>query len=769
MRSAGATTTLAVECVAEAASPCSSARVRVTVDETVLLTNMAEKAGVDGALILPPYFVKLTDDEIFAHYRDVSARTKLPILLYNIPGNAVNWLMPPLVRRLADLDNVVAIKESSGDWNNFYSTLIAVADKIKVFCGPSSIYGAPAIDLGADGFVDCFPNVWADGGRPLFDAAKNGDTKRGRGTAEDRPPADGSLHLRGPHALSGDKGRDGHAGLCRRRPPAPSAAPHRRRCRSRACARGSSSSASSSDRQPLPRRRIAAQDQNGRISMTIQTHIPPKIAPREYKTSFGEFIGVGPNGNLWVDGCDVKELADRFGTPLFLISENQLRFTYRKFRDAFRKHYPGEVEILFANKSNNGLAIRHIMNQEGAGGDCFGVNEMYLALLAGTNPKTLVLNGSNKEDEELEMAIMNGLCINIDAMDELDRIDAICKRLGKEADIGIRLKLDLEPLAGAMGVAMHGPGTLKEQSDSTKWGMTREQTVEIVKRAQKMPHIHLKETHFHLSRMTNDPMHFAIMTREMVTWSGYLRDKTGWTPATIDTGGGWTFGKWYGTGPNKQIDNDKAPTPDDYARLCSKEIADEAKKLEPAAPEAAAGARPLALRPVGRGGRTRRSSQGAAQQEMGQHGPLHQPPFLGGHPRLVLPFRRGRGRGPEAERDRRSGRPALQLRRGRTASQDAAAEARRLRRVPRRRRLLRIAGGALQRAASAGDRPGLRRPRRGHHGARTAEGCRRTFPRAAAAARRFVRAGKLIEVFSGGRIGHRNSPPGAAGYQKDFF
>ena len=118
----------------------------------------------------------------------------------------------------------------------------------------------------------------------------------------------------------------------------------------------------------------------------------------------------------------MKELADRFGTPLYIISENQLRYTYRQFRDAFQQHYP-DVEILFANKSNNGLAIRHIMNQEGAGGDCFGVNEMYLALLAGTNPKTLVLNGSNKQPEELEMAIHNGLCINIDAMDELDVID----------------------------------------------------------------------------------------------------------------------------------------------------------------------------------------------------------------------------------------------------------------------------------------------------------------------------------------------------------
>ena len=212
----------------------------------------------------------------------------------------------------------------------------------------------------------------------------------------------------------------------------------------------------------------------------------------------------------------------------------QFRYTYRQFRDAFRSHYP-DVEILFANKSNNGLAIRHIMNQEGAGGDCFGVNEMYLALLAGTNPKTLVLNGSNKQTEELEMAIQNGLCINIDAEDELDRIDAICRQMGRSADVGIRLKLDLEPLAKLKGVAMHGPGTLKEQSDSTKWGMTREQTVEIVKRAQGMKHIRLAETHFHLSRMSNDPSSFAVMAREMIAWSAWIREATGWTPPTAST------------------------------------------------------------------------------------------------------------------------------------------------------------------------------------------------------------------------------------------
>lgn len=303
------------------------------------------------------------------------------------------------------------------------------------------------------------------------------------------------------------------------------------------------------------------------------------LKPCNFTKHYGQFLGIGPNGNLWVDGCDVKDLADRFGTPLYIVSENELRHSYRQFRDAFQAHYPS-VEILFANKSNNGLAIRHIMNQEGAGGDCFGVNEMYIALLAGTNPKTLVLNGSNKQDEELEMAIQNGLCINIDAMDELDRIDAIAQRLKKRVDIGIRLKLDLLLLRERQGVAMHGPGTLKEQSDSTKWGMTREQTVEIVKRAKAMPHIELAESHFHLSRMSNNPADFAVMAREMITWSGYLRDNAGWTPPCIDIGGGWTFGKWYGTGPGNQLDDDSAPTAHDYARLCCAAIKEEAKRLD---------------------------------------------------------------------------------------------------------------------------------------------------------------------------------------------
>ncbi|WP_210490898.1 dihydrodipicolinate synthase family protein [Microvirga antarctica] len=156
----------------------------ITVRDTVELSNAAQEAGADGALILPPYFVKLTDDEIFAHYEAVSSQVSLPIMLYNIPGNAVNGLSPHLVDRLSSLDKVVAVKESSGDWNNYYATAIAVQSKLRVFCGPSSVFGVSAVLLGADGIIDCFPNVWAPGGLDLYYAAKEGRLEEARDLQE---------------------------------------------------------------------------------------------------------------------------------------------------------------------------------------------------------------------------------------------------------------------------------------------------------------------------------------------------------------------------------------------------------------------------------------------------------------------------------------------------------------------------------------------------------------------------------------------------------
>ena len=200
----------------------------VRVEDAIMLTRAAHDAGCDGGLVLPPYFVKLSDDEIFAHYEALSKAVDGPVMLYNIPGNAVNALSPALVRRLADLDRIVGVKESSGDWNNYYATAIAVQDRLRVFCGPSSVFGVPAVQAGADGVIDCFPNMWAPGCLDLYYTARDGKIEEARRAAGDRRAADDAVHDRRPHALSRDQGRHGHARPARRQAPPAAAAAHRR-------------------------------------------------------------------------------------------------------------------------------------------------------------------------------------------------------------------------------------------------------------------------------------------------------------------------------------------------------------------------------------------------------------------------------------------------------------------------------------------------------------------------------------------------------------
>ncbi|MGB3408340.1 MAG: dihydrodipicolinate synthase family protein [Jannaschia sp.] len=144
-------------------------------DEIVDQIFAAKDAGADGVLVMPPYFARVTDAEMIAHFEAISNRSALPIVLYNIPGNAGNAISPALAHRLADLDKVVAIKESSGDWSTFQATLNAVRDRIRVFCGPSSMFGVPATLAGADGLIDCFPNVWAKGCLDLWHKTRAGD------------------------------------------------------------------------------------------------------------------------------------------------------------------------------------------------------------------------------------------------------------------------------------------------------------------------------------------------------------------------------------------------------------------------------------------------------------------------------------------------------------------------------------------------------------------------------------------------------------------
>jgi hypothetical protein len=93
-------------------------------------------------------------------------------------------------------------------------------------------------------------------------------------------------------------------------------------------------------------------------------------------------------GRLFVEECEARVLAERFGTPLYVVSETQLRANLRAFRNAFEARWTeGPVHILPSIKANYALALRHILTEEGAGCDTFGTNELRAALACGVDPR----------------------------------------------------------------------------------------------------------------------------------------------------------------------------------------------------------------------------------------------------------------------------------------------------------------------------------------------------------------------------------------------
>ncbi len=137
-------------------------------------------------------------------------------------------------------------------------------------------------------------------------------------------------------------------------------------------------------------------------------------------------IRIDDEGVLWIEGRPAPELAEEYGTPLYVTSEAQISANVHRLRHAFEARWP-RVTLLFATKANANLAIRRVLVEEGVGGDCFGLGELTVSLQAGVTPDLLVLNGSNKERPELRAAIEAGVTINVDDRSELDTIAGLAR------------------------------------------------------------------------------------------------------------------------------------------------------------------------------------------------------------------------------------------------------------------------------------------------------------------------------------------------------
>ena len=99
-------------------------------------------------------------------------------------------------------------------------------------------------------------------------------------------------------------------------------------------------------------------------------------------------------GRLFIDECDAAALAERFGTPLFVVSEKKILDNYHRYASAFEKCWPeGRVRVMASIKANPITAVVKLLAREGAGCDTFGAGELELALRAGIDPAQIAVNG----------------------------------------------------------------------------------------------------------------------------------------------------------------------------------------------------------------------------------------------------------------------------------------------------------------------------------------------------------------------------------------
>jgi diaminopimelate decarboxylase len=245
-------------------------------------------------------------------------------------------------------------------------------------------------------------------------------------------------------------------------------------------------------------------------------------------------------GRLFVDGCDTVELARAFGTPIYVVSERQLRRNARRIRDAFAERWrEGDVRILPSIKANFSLALRRILTQEGLGCDTFGPGELEAAIRTGVEPSLVSVNGTAKSEALLERAVSIGAKVTLDSVREIDLVRAIARRIGRTATVRFRLRPDYTELERPSEF-VDDDVSIRAFAATYKPGIPTRDLLDAGPDALAAPELDVSGVMAHLGRHHHDPDVWAGMVRGVVSTLAELsRAWDGWRPREIDLGGGF--------------------------------------------------------------------------------------------------------------------------------------------------------------------------------------------------------------------------------------
>jgi len=249
-------------------------------------------------------------------------------------------------------------------------------------------------------------------------------------------------------------------------------------------------------------------------------------------------MAVDEKGTMTLGRLPADWLVQEYGSPLYVTLEQVIRDNVRRLREAFDRHWPTGVDLFYAIKTNNCLAIRSVLTSEGVGGECFGDVEYRATRESGVSPDRIILNGSDKTEHALAAAVAGNSVINIDSLDEIEMLSRLATS-EKPVRVNIRLRIAPSGLDGFDASFFKNGGTASESLLAAKWGFSESAAAEIVAKLLADPKFDLLGYSTHVGRFTSDPAAFGVVGRDLARLTRALRDRTGFWPRVLDLGGGW--------------------------------------------------------------------------------------------------------------------------------------------------------------------------------------------------------------------------------------
>jgi len=238
------------------------------------------------------------------------------------------------------------------------------------------------------------------------------------------------------------------------------------------------------------------------------------------------------DGQLVVEGVPCQNLADEYGTPLYVMSETRIRHNFQGFHGALAKLYENAL-VCPAYKANCHLAISRIYQMEGAGAEVVSATELKIALDADVDPESIVYNGPLKKEKDLEFAISSGVgLINADSLRELDQMQEVAHRLKRPCNVGIRINLGMKAETHP-----HLATALREH----KFGIWAGDAISAYIAAAKKPDLNVTGIHSHIGSNISRPQIFSEMATAVLQLARQVTESVGLKLTKIDMGGGLGF------------------------------------------------------------------------------------------------------------------------------------------------------------------------------------------------------------------------------------